>query len=221
MKILRPLALALLASSLALADGPIRRDATLPNLGVTKRQVRQYYRGGDYRQDLKTVLDAARTYLEINLPRFSGSRPAIILDIDETAISNLEHFESHDLGFLPQDFGAWIELGTSPAIPEVLDLYRWCRARSLPVFFLSGRFERQRGFTAENLKRAGYLDWQELILRPDGSQMSASQFKQEQRRLLVGQGYSIMANLGDQESDLVGGYADATFKLPNPIYWIP
>jgi hypothetical protein len=28
-------------------------------------------------------------------------------------------------------------------------------------------------------------------------------------------------NMGDQLSDLEGGYAERTFKLPNPFYWIP
>jgi hypothetical protein len=30
----------------------------------------------------------------------------------------------------------------------------------------------------------------------------------------------IIANLGDQFSDLAGGYAERTFKLPNPFYSI-
>jgi len=28
----------------------------------------------------------------------------------------------------------------------------------------------------------------------------------------------IIANIGDQESDLAGGFAEKTFKLPNPFY---
>ena len=27
--------------------------------------------------------------------------------------------------------------------------------------------------------------------------------------------------MGDQESDLSGGYAERTFKLPNPVYYLP
>ncbi|MGB6550988.1 MAG: HAD family acid phosphatase [Xanthobacteraceae bacterium] len=30
----------------------------------------------------------------------------------------------------------------------------------------------------------------------------------------------MIANVGDQESDLSGGYAEKTFKLPNPFYYI-
>jgi hypothetical protein len=31
---------------------------------------------------------------------------------------------------------------------------------------------------------------------------------------------TIVLNMGDQESDLMGGYAQRTFKLPNPFYYI-
>jgi predicted secreted acid phosphatase len=34
-------------------------------------------------------------------------------------------------------------------------------------------------------------------------------------------GYEIVANFGDQFSDLKGGFADKTFKLPNPNYFLP
>ena len=34
-------------------------------------------------------------------------------------------------------------------------------------------------------------------------------------------GYDIVANFGDQFSDLNGGFADQTFKVPNPMYFLP
>ena len=34
-------------------------------------------------------------------------------------------------------------------------------------------------------------------------------------------GYDIVANFGDQFSDLNGGFADRTFKMPNPNYFLP
>ena len=34
-------------------------------------------------------------------------------------------------------------------------------------------------------------------------------------------GYDIVANFGDQYSDLKGGFADKTFKMPNPNYFLP
>ncbi|HEX3434983.1 MAG TPA: HAD family acid phosphatase [Solirubrobacteraceae bacterium] len=34
-------------------------------------------------------------------------------------------------------------------------------------------------------------------------------------------GYRIIVNVGDQQSDLDGGFAQRAFKLPNPFYFIP
>ena len=31
----------------------------------------------------------------------------------------------------------------------------------------------------------------------------------------------IIANFGDQYSDLIGGHADKAVKLPNPTYYLP
>jgi acid phosphatase len=33
--------------------------------------------------------------------------------------------------------------------------------------------------------------------------------------------YTIIANIGDQPSDLSGGHAERTFLLPDPFYRIP
>ena len=35
------------------------------------------------------------------------------------------------------------------------------------------------------------------------------------------QGFLIIANLGDQASDLAGGYAERAYKIPNPFYYTP
>jgi hypothetical protein len=34
-------------------------------------------------------------------------------------------------------------------------------------------------------------------------------------------GHPIIANVGDQWSDLAGGHAAMDFKVPNPFYFIP
>ena len=47
------------------------------------------------------------------------------------------------------------------------------------------------------------------------------QYKSGTRAYIESQGYDIVADLGDQFSDLLGGYADKTFKMPNPNYYLP
>ena len=48
--------------------------------------------------------------------------------------------------------------------------------------------------------------------------VTGAPYKSGARRAIERQGYKIVANIGDQRSDLAGGAAKRTFKLPNPIY---
>ncbi len=50
---------------------------------------------------------------------------------------------------------------------------------------------------------------------------SAATFKAPARKKLEDEGYKILVNIGDQESDLNGGFAENALKLPNPFYYIP
>ena len=46
-------------------------------------------------------------------------------------------------------------------------------------------------------------------------------YKSATRAHIESLGYEVVANFGDQFSDLVGGSADKTFKMPNPNYYLP
>ena len=46
-------------------------------------------------------------------------------------------------------------------------------------------------------------------------------YKSGTRAYIESQGYDIVANFGDQFSDLLGGFSDKTFKMPNPNYYLP
>jgi predicted secreted acid phosphatase len=90
------------------------------------------------------------------------------------------------------------------------------------VFFITARYEYEREATVKNLRAAGYHDWDALIFRPEKhgneSEPPVSVYKSAVRKQLVMQGYDIILNVGDQDSDLIGGYADKAVKLPNPYY---
>jgi hypothetical protein len=47
------------------------------------------------------------------------------------------------------------------------------------------------------------------------------QYKSGTRAYIESKGYDIVANFGDQFSDLENGFADKTFKMPNPNYYLP
>ena len=89
------------------------------------------------------------------------------------------------------------------------------------MFFITGRPPELREATERNLRAQGY-EWDGVVLYPPGAHFaSAVEFKASERRRIAERGYTILLSLGDQESDLAGGYAERTFKLPNPVYLLP
>jgi acid phosphatase len=162
------------------------------------------------------------------------AKPALVLDIDETSLDNWPQMAQNDFGYIINgDCGAapgtacgslaWESQGRAPAIAATLKLYKAARAAGVAVFFITGRKEAERAATEANLRAAGYDGWAGLVLRPDGthSAYSAASFKAGERARIVMQGYQVLATLGDQPSDLAGGYAEKAFLMPNPFYRIP
>jgi predicted secreted acid phosphatase len=54
-----------------------------------------------------------------------------------------------------------------------------------------------------------------------GKTCTTVHYKSATRAHIESLGYEIAGNFGDQFSDLEGGHADRTFKLPNPNYFLP
>ena len=54
-----------------------------------------------------------------------------------------------------------------------------------------------------------------------GTSCPTIQYKSGTRAYIESQGYDIVANFGDQWSDHLGGFADKSFKMPNPNYYLP
>jgi hypothetical protein len=56
---------------------------------------------------------------------------------------------------------------------------------------------------------------------PGAHYVSAADFKAQQRGKIEQRGYTIIVNVGDQPSDLDGGFAEQTYLLPDPFYRNP
>lgn len=62
-------------------------------------------------------------------------------------------------------FDKWVEKGKAPAIAPSLKLYQKVKDLGYKVFLLTGRSENHRAITVENLRKAGFHNWDKLILR--------------------------------------------------------
>ncbi len=200
------------------------------NIGDLKAQARAYYDSGGYLTDLQNAAWPAIPW--INDRALQVNRPAVVFDIDETSLSNYEALTADDFGRIisgpcnlpqgPCGLENWDQLARSTVIPPTMDVFNTAKDRGVAVFFITGRPDSQRAATERNLADVGYTGYTRLIMEPaDAHFVSAADFKAPQRQAITSEGYTVIANMGDQPSDLDGGFAERTFLLPNPFYRIP
>jgi acid phosphatase len=203
------------------------------NIGQLKFLLRDYYFCGGYAQDFATVVAEASAYLHQHASEYK--KPALVLDIDETSLSNWVEIDQDDFGFIPGGACpmrpgmacgdlAWELSSRATALKPTLALFKDAKAAHIPVFFITGRRDQSnlRLATIKNLNKVGYHHWDGLVMRPILSTGSVAAFKSKARADLEARGYTVVVNMGDQESDLDGGaHAKKAIRLPNPFYFIP
>lgn len=196
------------------------------NLSLLKQKVITYHDSGSYEKELALAIKKAQDYIvaqaELNEREANKKKLAIVLDIDETSLSNYNHMVARDFigdrALIHQDILA----ADAPVIPPMLTLYKTAQKHGVRVFFVTGRPMIELDATKTNLLRAGFNHWAGLYLRPNTyNQPSITPFKAKARETISKKGYTIVASIGDQFSDLKGGYAQKGFKLPNPFYYLP
>ncbi|MDP3268196.1 MAG: HAD family acid phosphatase [Legionella sp.] len=196
------------------------------NLSLVQKEIRTYYDSGLYEEELAQTINKARQFIleqaKTNQAQQKQQKLALVLDIDETSISNYQKMVKRNFQADQQQIHAEILKANSPAIKPMLSLYKDALKHGIQVFFVTGRNESERQATQLNLIKAGYSNWSGLYLRPQNySEKSIIPFKSQTRALIAKQGYTIVASIGDQYSDIKGGYAEKGFKLPNPFYYLP
>ncbi|MFF7012368.1 HAD family acid phosphatase [Streptomyces fimicarius] len=155
---------------------------------------------GTWRSDVAAVVAEARPWIEARSESAGSEKQAIVLDIDNTALET--HF--HPFWELP-----------TPAVGDVRELARYADARGVAVFFVTARPGIIHSLTDWNLKKAGYpVDGLYVRSLPDLFE-EVSAYKTEQRAAIEAKGYKIIANIGNNTTDIVGGHAERGFKLPD------
>jgi hypothetical protein len=198
------------------------------NVGDAINAATTYHESGQYDRDLALVAGAATQWIAQRAP--GVARPAVVFDIDETALANWEVIKRDNFGRPiagpcdlaldgPCGWAAWDQLAADTAIAPTLAVFRQARSVKATVFFITGRPENQRAATEKNLKGTGYDGYERLYMVPDDAKFgSATDFKAPVRAEIEKAGFTIIANIGDQPSDLFGGHAEKMFLLPNPFY---
>ena len=188
-----------------------------PNLAVLKQQIRAYVDGGQYQRDIEVVARRIKAWIEERTAK-GGSKLTVVFDLDETLLLNWPHMSAMDFGYVKREWDRWVEDAKAPAIDSVREVYRTARRLGVDVIFITGRTEDARAGTERNLRSIECSDYAALIFRPSAQRGTSAAFKTGVRQKLTTEGRTIIANIGDQESDLAGGFSERTFKLPNVFY---
>jgi acid phosphatase len=157
----------------------------VPTLYDAQIGIEQYIGSGQYDREFAVVVQRAREYLEKRAKVVR--KPAIVLDIDETSLSNWPAYRANgwsrittgpcDLANGPCGIRAWQASAESKALAPTLGLAKRANELGVAVFFITGRPPDLREATERNLRREGY-DFAGVVLQPQGARFkSAVDFK--------------------------------------------
>src|SRR5262249_4489581 len=149
------------------------------NIGDLKTEATQYYDSGAYLTDLQQAAWPAIPWITEEAPRVG--KPAVVFDIDETALSNWEAIQANDFGrfvggsceSLPRGPCWWEAMdlrAESTVIAPTRDVFNAARDAGAAVFFITGRPQSQRAATERNLADKGYRGYAGLIMEPPHAQ---------------------------------------------------
>jgi len=202
----------------------------------------------NYAAEARKVADAGRRWL--NATHHTNGIKAIILDVDDTTLMTWNYEIFSNWAFNPTTNGQFVTDQRFSPVFGMVDMVNEAAKEGYAIFFLTGRGEALEAATLGNLTSdgigvdAGYP--QPTVLNdgedglfpkptvahyppylqaacagdPNGS-CTTIHYKSATRAHIESLGYEIVANFGDQFSDLEGGHADRTFKMPNPNYFLP
>ncbi|MFJ7265983.1 HAD family acid phosphatase [Streptomyces sp. NPDC099050] len=154
-----------------------------------------------WQRDVTAVIDAARPGIEQRIAASpAGEKPAIVLDIDNSSLETDFH---------------WFWTFPTPAIAQVRDLTRYASDRGVAIFFVTARPGIVYSLTERNLKAVGYPVSGLYVRDLPALFGEVSAYKTAKRAEIEARGYTIIANIGNNQSDLVGGHAERTVKLPD------
>ncbi len=146
-------------------------------------------------KDVNKALRGSRAYLRDRTATVeAGARLAINFDIDNSAVST------------------YYDGPKATAIPRVLAFASLARSLGVDLVFNTGRINTQRQRTLTQLSALGY-EVAQLCLRKKGEAIPAS--KQRCRDSFAAQGWTLIANLGNNPTDFVGDGYERAYRLPN------
>ena len=176
-----------------------------------------------------------------------GLKPAVVLDIDETALDNSPYQARlvRDGGeYNEADWAAWCKEERARAMPGAVAFTQFAAEHGIEVIYISNRARDLNEPTLANLRKVGFpVSGPESFLGVDTFVEGCEQIGTEKgcRRQMISRKYRVLMQFGDQIGDFVTVLANNAegraralapygdwigtrwFMLPNPTYgsWEP
>ena len=233
------------------SSGATQGGEGIPNIDSVKKTIATYYgdpgtglanrTDSPYIREMRSIVARQSAGLQRihDAAVRHGEKPAIVLDADDTTLWTYD-MEVADMHFVfdPARQDEWVQDERFPAVPSMVGFVNRASAMGFTVFGLTGRNDDQKAATVQNLTKVGYTAFTQDRFFTKWTGVGASQkpayiscaaascttveYKALTRKHIEQDlGYDITLNIGDQWSDLQGGYADRSVKLPNPTYYLP
>nr|WP_246286810.1 HAD family acid phosphatase [Schumannella luteola] len=189
--------------------------------------------------DALTAAETAKLKPAYDAAIAAGQKPAIVFDADDTTLWTYD-MEVADMKFVfdPVKQDEWVQDERFAATPGMTAYVKAAKDLGFTIFGLTGRNDDQKDATVANLAKVGYegfttadffTKWTGVgaSTQPDyiscaTAKCTTVEYKAGTRKHIEQDlGYTITLNVGDQFSDLQGGFAQRALKLPNPTYYLP
>jgi acid phosphatase len=136
--------------------------------------------------------------------------PAVILDLDETAIDN----SAYEAGlvvtgadFNPKSWDEWTKAGQAKAVPGAVEFTKYADANGVKIFYISNRTADQKETTKQNLQALGFPmgdNVDTVLMQKDRPEWSSG--AKGSRIAYVAQRYRVLLLFGDQFGDFSDKY---------------
>ncbi|HEX3824276.1 MAG TPA: HAD family acid phosphatase [Mycobacteriales bacterium] len=186
---------------------------------------------GAYAKQMHRIEARAEKYLAHRGHKAGTKKRAIVLDVDDTTLNTYNYEIYSNFVYDPTTNADFVNAAAFPAVFGMPRLAHKAKADGDHIFFITGRPTSQTPGTVKNLDNVGYpkvpashmflKDTSDPWLSSCTPNCTTTQYKSLTRQHIQSLGFRIVANFGDQFSDLRGGFAAHRFKLPNPMYFLP
>ena len=234
-------AIYLVLAFLILIDASCNKKSESNTIAVKNEYMIQsvlwYQHSGEMTALYYQAYNTAKLMLDINLKESpAGKKKAVIVDIDETVLSNVKYEAQlilSDSTNTKSYWKRWVDSAIADTLPGALEFLRYAQSKGVEVFYISNRVVADVSSSLKNLQKFNfpYADEKHMIFKADKSS------SKESRRKLIASEYEIVLLCGDNLGDFSSAFdlrekkilndSIQTYKsqfgkkfivLPNPMY---